>query len=229
MKRRWNKPGIPHTDWIHIEVEELEEADFTCEMCDQEEIRYVHHLVHENYGDIAVGCVCAESMCSDEVNPRRMENQRKSQARARRLRLRKAEETNLKLEAQEAERKGRLAQAGADRVAHLAKLKRDAEERANVARALPPLHESYASFGRPEPSYGGPVVWISTEYAVVGRRLRVRSKSGRMSLVEILSCGNSWDGAVTKAYCKWVNPEPVKAAPFREFVLTEAELDALLA
>lgn len=59
---RWNTPGIPHKDWTCIEVEDLEDAVHTCEMCGQESIRYVHHMWHDASPNLKVGCVCAEKM-----------------------------------------------------------------------------------------------------------------------------------------------------------------------
>ncbi|NSX86358.1 hypothetical protein G6L86_12255 [Agrobacterium tumefaciens] len=53
-------------------------------MCGREEIRYVHHMVNEDYeGGLDVGCVCAEKMEDDYVNPRRRERDLKNVAARR--------------------------------------------------------------------------------------------------------------------------------------------------
>lgn len=88
---KWNKPGIPHKGWTLEYVETLDEAEFVCEMCDQEDIRYVHHLNHPEYGGISVGCVCACAMTGDSVGPKKAERRaRNAAAREKRAAERKA-------------------------------------------------------------------------------------------------------------------------------------------
>jgi hypothetical protein len=54
-------------------------------MCETMSIRYVHHMVHAEHPDgLDVGCVCAEHMAEDYVNPRLREA--KLRKRAQRLR-----------------------------------------------------------------------------------------------------------------------------------------------
>lgn len=78
----WKRKDIPHKGWECIDVIDLgEDADENeeisyekCEMCGFEEIRYVHIMVHPEYdGQLRVGCVCAEKMSEDYVNPRKRE------------------------------------------------------------------------------------------------------------------------------------------------------------
>lgn len=59
-----------------------EETDYaTCEMCGQERVRFVHVVEHDDYpGKLNVGCVCAEKMSGDYVNPRHQEAKLKSKA-----------------------------------------------------------------------------------------------------------------------------------------------------
>jgi hypothetical protein len=54
-------------------------------MCETQPIRYVHHMVHAEHPDgLGVGCVCAEHMSEDYVNPRLREDRLRK--RAQRLR-----------------------------------------------------------------------------------------------------------------------------------------------
>jgi len=78
----WNRVGIPHKGWICVGVEDIAENTDTledieyeqCEMCGNEKIRYVHIMKHPEYPDeLHVGCVCAEKMSGDYVNPRKVE------------------------------------------------------------------------------------------------------------------------------------------------------------
>ena len=50
-----------------------------CEMCGQEKIRYVHVLQHSDFnGELRVGCVCAEHMTDDYINPQKSERELKN-------------------------------------------------------------------------------------------------------------------------------------------------------
>lgn len=79
----WNTPGVPHKGWqlesvydIREEGQSVDETDYkTCMMCGNDRIRYVHILTHKEVSkDFIVGCICAEKMTDDYVNPRRIEN-----------------------------------------------------------------------------------------------------------------------------------------------------------
>jgi len=66
-------------------VEDLEAPDAICEMCEKQEIRYVHYMHHPDYPhEIGVGCVCAEKMEEDYINPRRRERELRASAGRRR-------------------------------------------------------------------------------------------------------------------------------------------------
>ena len=80
----WNKKGLPHKGWKCLDVidlaEYVEEGDDIpyeqCEMCGNEKIRYAHVMIHPDFqGEIHVGCICAEKMTGDYVNPRKCENE----------------------------------------------------------------------------------------------------------------------------------------------------------
>ncbi len=89
----WNREGIPHKGWECVDVYDLaEDADpgddiryEQCEMCGNEKIRYVHVMRHPEYpGELQVGCVCAEKMSGDYVNPRKCETALRNKAARRR-------------------------------------------------------------------------------------------------------------------------------------------------
>jgi hypothetical protein len=48
-----------------MDVEDLEQDRVTCEMCESAEVRYVHTMMHPDYGRLRVGCVCAGNMEDD--------------------------------------------------------------------------------------------------------------------------------------------------------------------
>jgi hypothetical protein len=80
--RLWNKPDVPHKGWRCIQVCDLQfeqGEDYVpevCEMCGQENLRFVHFMQHADYGRVVrVGCVCAEKMECDRVNPKLREQQ----------------------------------------------------------------------------------------------------------------------------------------------------------
>lgn len=82
MSNKWNLPNIPHKGWIIQDVidiredgQSVEETEYeTCMMCNNERIRYVHILTHsEVTEEFKVGCVCAEKMTNDYVNPKKLE------------------------------------------------------------------------------------------------------------------------------------------------------------
>lgn len=97
----WNQPDIPHKGWVFISVRDNESADAICEMCGNEHIRYVHTMSHpENNIELDVGCVCAEKMSDDYVNPRRRERElRNKTARLLRRKKRAAQIEKEKVEA----------------------------------------------------------------------------------------------------------------------------------
>ena len=86
MPNHWNIEGLPHKGWIYetiIDLKEDREDYETCMMCGREELRYVHILSHDKVSDTyRVGCVCAEKMTDDYVNPK--ERQRRAEKRANR-------------------------------------------------------------------------------------------------------------------------------------------------
>lgn len=79
---KWSEAGVPHKGWLHIDVEDLGEPNETCEMCEQQLIRYVHLMEHPEYPHILrVGCVCAENMSDDYKQPKSLERKAKNRNR----------------------------------------------------------------------------------------------------------------------------------------------------
>lgn len=63
---KWAQSGVPHKGWRCVDVEDLGEPSATCEMCETQEIRYVHHMQHPSYPQVlGCGCVCAGHMEND--------------------------------------------------------------------------------------------------------------------------------------------------------------------
>lgn len=81
MYGKWSQPGVPKKGWACVGVEDLGSPDAICEMCEVQEIRYVHTMSHPDYADeLNVGCVCAEKMEDDYVRPRLREKALRSAA-----------------------------------------------------------------------------------------------------------------------------------------------------
>ena len=84
-----SEPGFPHKGWVWQGVEDsalhCSSEDYpSCVFCDQRKIRYVHRLEHPAYPEpIDVGCVCAEILTKDYVNPQVHEKRLRSVAARR--------------------------------------------------------------------------------------------------------------------------------------------------
>jgi hypothetical protein len=96
----WNQADIPHKGWIFLDVIDTETAEAICEMCGNERIRYVHMMAHADHSErLSVGCVCAEKMSDDYVNPRKRERElRNKTARLLRRKKRAAQIDKEKIE-----------------------------------------------------------------------------------------------------------------------------------
>ena len=82
MHGKWSQSGIPHKGWSCSSVEDLGSPEAVCEMCETQEIRYVHYMAHPDISfELGVGCVCAEKMEDDYEGPRKREASLKSAAR----------------------------------------------------------------------------------------------------------------------------------------------------
>lgn len=91
MSNLWDHAGVPHKGWTLVDVQDLREdgtspedtAYATCEMCGQEHIRFVHTMEHPAHPSLQVGCICAEKMSGDYLNPRRLETKLRNRASRR--------------------------------------------------------------------------------------------------------------------------------------------------
>jgi hypothetical protein len=83
---KWAQPGVPHRGWRCVDIEELDEQDHLCEMCEARMVRFVHVMENDRYdGELRVGCVCAGHMEQDLEGARRREaNFKNSRSRCRR-------------------------------------------------------------------------------------------------------------------------------------------------
>jgi hypothetical protein len=70
---KWRQPGVPHKGWQCEDIEDLGAPDAVCEMCEVQEIRYVHVMSHEDYGTLRCGCICAGHMEGDRAGARQRE------------------------------------------------------------------------------------------------------------------------------------------------------------
>lgn len=85
MAGKWSTPGVPHKGWTCTSVDDLGAPDQVCEMCETQDIRYVHHMEHPDYPEsLGVGCVCAEHMENDYEGPRRRERALRNAAQRKR-------------------------------------------------------------------------------------------------------------------------------------------------
>jgi hypothetical protein len=82
---KWSLRSVPHTGWECVEIEDLGGPYAVCEMCEVQEIRYLHYMRHPTFTSVlAVGCVCAGHMETDHVSAERRDNLMKSRAQKRR-------------------------------------------------------------------------------------------------------------------------------------------------
>jgi hypothetical protein len=90
----WRRPDLPKKGWLLVGVTDQradakpgESTPFeTCQMCGNEQIRFVHRMEHPASGEeIEVGCICAEHMCDDysKAGPRALESRLKLRAERR--------------------------------------------------------------------------------------------------------------------------------------------------
>lgn len=102
---RWNRPGIPHKGWRLVDCVDIfedaindEDTEYeTCEMCQNERIRYVHILKHPDYPEtMRVGCVCAEKMTGDYETHKEDERRLRNRSARRRNFLKQEWHKNLK-------------------------------------------------------------------------------------------------------------------------------------
>lgn len=88
---KWSVAGVPHKGWSCVDIEDLGSPDSRCEMCESQDIRYVHYMQHPDYPDVlGVGCICSGHMEGDLAASREREASMKSRAAKRRRWLTRA-------------------------------------------------------------------------------------------------------------------------------------------
>ena len=83
--KRLRELGAPLENWNCREVVDGETADFICELCSCQKVRYIHVMEHPEYnGELNVGCICAGYMEGDLIAARERDDaaRRKSSRRA---------------------------------------------------------------------------------------------------------------------------------------------------
>lgn len=81
---KWSQAGVPRKGWTCVGIEDLGEPSAECEMCENQKIRYVHHMQHPDYPEaLDCGCVCAGKMEEDYTAARARETDLKNAARRR--------------------------------------------------------------------------------------------------------------------------------------------------
>ena len=86
---------MPQKGWYCVEVTDLEEPSFTCEMCESQIVRYVHHMRHPDYPEeLGCGCICAGHMEQDYAAARQRERALRNAGRSRLNWLRRAWRTS---------------------------------------------------------------------------------------------------------------------------------------
>lgn len=70
----WNREDVPKTGWVCVGVTDLGAPTGVCQMCGHQIIRYVHHMMHPQYGMLDVGCICAGKMEGDIEKAKKREN-----------------------------------------------------------------------------------------------------------------------------------------------------------
>lgn len=76
---KWSQLGVPHKGWTCVGFEDLGQPDLICEMCERQEIRYVHYMEHPDYPEsLSCGCICAGHMEEDLVAAQKRETRAQS-------------------------------------------------------------------------------------------------------------------------------------------------------
>jgi len=92
MCAHWNNKDIPHKGWILVDVIDVrddgqpaDETDYEkCMMCGNEKIGYWLMVEQKGLdGKYRVGCICAEKMTEDYINPREREKELKRKSNER--------------------------------------------------------------------------------------------------------------------------------------------------
>ncbi|WKY46031.1 hypothetical protein Q5O14_08025 [Eubacteriaceae bacterium ES2] len=77
--KEWN---APQDNWYCVELIDGEDANFTCELCGYEGVRYIHVMEHDAYFEkLYVGCICAGVMEGDILMAKERDRKMKNRAK----------------------------------------------------------------------------------------------------------------------------------------------------
>ncbi len=79
----WKRDDVPKTGWVCTGVTDLGAPVGVCQMCGYQIIRYVHHMVHENFNPLNVGCISAGKMECDIEGAKQREQYFKNKQKRR--------------------------------------------------------------------------------------------------------------------------------------------------
>lgn len=80
--KAWN---APLENWRCVELIDGEDADFVCELCGYESVRYIHVMEHDAYFEkLYVGCICAGVMEGDVLAAKERDRKMKNRAKRKR-------------------------------------------------------------------------------------------------------------------------------------------------
>lgn len=73
---KWREAGVPHRGWVCVGIEDVGSSAEVCEMCETQEIKFVHIMEHGSYPTpLRCGCVCAGAMEGDYAIAKRREGE----------------------------------------------------------------------------------------------------------------------------------------------------------
>lgn len=85
----WDDSSVPKSEWTCVEVIDLGGLVGICEMCGKTVIRYSHHMIHKDYHDLYVGCICAGKMSGDMEGAKKRETDFKNKEKRKSTFMRK--------------------------------------------------------------------------------------------------------------------------------------------
>jgi hypothetical protein len=64
---KWSNPDVPKRGWVCVDIEDLGVGEWVvCEMCEKQQIRFVHTLEHPDYAEqLCCGCICTGHLTGD--------------------------------------------------------------------------------------------------------------------------------------------------------------------
>lgn len=77
--KAWN---APLENWRCVEMIDGEDADFECELCGYESVRFIHVMEHDEYFEqVSVGCICAGIMEGNILAAKERDRKMKNRAK----------------------------------------------------------------------------------------------------------------------------------------------------